>query len=62
MHLPINSYLEEQSWDWHCWGNVYNPFGPKAENSWEKQHLEKGKKKQRPPKNLLNILFDTQKM
>lgn len=48
-----------QSWDWHCWGNVNNPFGPKAENSREKQYLEKGNKKQRPPKDHWNILFVT---
>lgn len=61
MHLPIDSYLEEHSQEIDIAGeNVNNPFGPNAENSREKQHLEKGKKKQRPPKNPLNILFDAQ--
>lgn len=40
-------------------GNVNNPFGPKAENSREKQHLEKRNKKQRPPKDRVNILLAT---
>lgn len=65
MHLPINSCLgEEHSHEIKIAGKMSTiPLVPKLKTAEKKHTSRKGNKKQRPPKNLLNILLATfQKM